>query len=162
MSEAQTATAADVTSFAKAMVLGEIGSGWHQVTSELAFERSGPERFLSTYPLLAALVGELGRYGGVDRGARREVGALVTRLWALRRAAMRGRFDGRMRLSGVRVENWGDGRLDAGHVRLAGATVVSMSVRHFGDTFWPMVRMVDSSAAMSASPVRMLPSSCLA
>ena len=43
-----------------AMVLGEIGSGWHQVTSELAFERSGPERFLSTYPLLAALVGELG------------------------------------------------------------------------------------------------------
>ena len=42
------------------MVLGEIGAGWHQVTSELAFERSGPERFLSTFPLLAALVGELG------------------------------------------------------------------------------------------------------
>src|SRR3954470_19937745 len=38
-----------------ALVLGEIGAGWHQVTSELAFERSGPERFLSTYPLLAAL-----------------------------------------------------------------------------------------------------------
>jgi alkylation response protein AidB-like acyl-CoA dehydrogenase len=71
-----------------AMVLGEIGSGWHQVTSELAFERSGPERFLSTYPLLAALVGELGRYGGVERGARREVGALVTRLWALRRMSL--------------------------------------------------------------------------
>ena len=61
-----------------AMVLGEIGSGWHQVTSELAFERSGPERFLSTYPLLAALVGELG--GTADAGARREVGALVARL----------------------------------------------------------------------------------
>ena len=67
------------------MVLGEIGSGWHQVTSELAFERSGPERFLSTYPLLAALVGEL---GGADRGARREVGALVTRLWTLRRMSL--------------------------------------------------------------------------
>src|SRR6201991_2384705 len=39
-----------------AMVLGEIGAGWRQVTSELAFERSGPERFLSTFPLLTALV----------------------------------------------------------------------------------------------------------
>lgn len=36
------------------MVFGEIGAGWTQVTSELAFERSGPERFLSTFPLLAA------------------------------------------------------------------------------------------------------------
>src|SRR5947199_114815 len=33
------------------MVLGEIGDGWRQVTAELAVERSGPERFLSTYPL---------------------------------------------------------------------------------------------------------------
>lgn len=36
-----------------AMVFGEIGQGWRQVTSELAFERSGPERFLSTFMLLA-------------------------------------------------------------------------------------------------------------
>ena len=57
------------------MVLGEIGAGWHQVTSELAFERSGPERFLSTFPLLTALVGEL---AGARPGRRpREVGALV-------------------------------------------------------------------------------------
>lgn len=35
-----------------AMVFGEIGRGWAQVTSELSFERSGPERFLSTFPLL--------------------------------------------------------------------------------------------------------------
>lgn len=35
------------------MVFGEIGDGWQQVTSELAFERSGPERFLSTFRLLA-------------------------------------------------------------------------------------------------------------
>ena len=34
------------------MVFGEIGQGWQQVTSELAFERSGPERFLSTFMLL--------------------------------------------------------------------------------------------------------------
>lgn len=37
-----------------AMVFGEVGNGWQQVTSELAFERSGPERFLSTFVLLAA------------------------------------------------------------------------------------------------------------
>lgn len=35
------------------MVLGRIGEGWRQVTSELAYERSGPERFLSTFALLA-------------------------------------------------------------------------------------------------------------
>lgn len=37
-----------------ALVFGEVGNGWQQVTSELAFERSGPERFLSTFVLLAA------------------------------------------------------------------------------------------------------------
>lgn len=39
-----------------AMVLGNIGDGWRQVTSELSYERSGPERFLSTYCLLSGLV----------------------------------------------------------------------------------------------------------
>jgi alkylation response protein AidB-like acyl-CoA dehydrogenase len=67
-----------------AMVLGEIGSGWRQVTSELAFERSGPERFLSTYPLLAALIGELAGTTGYER----ELGSLVSRLWALRRMSL--------------------------------------------------------------------------
>jgi alkylation response protein AidB-like acyl-CoA dehydrogenase len=38
------------------MVLGQIGSGWQQVTSELGFERSGPERFLSTFAILDYLV----------------------------------------------------------------------------------------------------------
>ncbi|WP_372450588.1 acyl-CoA dehydrogenase family protein [Dietzia psychralcaliphila] len=37
-------------------VLGEIGGGWNQVTSELAYERSGPERFLCTFPLYRAQV----------------------------------------------------------------------------------------------------------
>ncbi len=68
-----------------AMVLGEVGAGWKQVTGELAFERSGPERYLSTYPLLAALVGEL---GAAAHAPRREVGALVSRLWTLRRMSL--------------------------------------------------------------------------
>src|SRR6201991_5147922 len=69
------------------MVLGEIGAGWRQVTSELAFERSGPERFLSTFPLLVALVAELARNGRAEHAAR-EVGGLVARLWTLRRMSL--------------------------------------------------------------------------
>ena len=66
------------------LVLGEVGAGWRQVTSELAFERSGPERFLSTFPLLTAMIGEVAGRPGVER----EVGGLVTRLWALRRMSL--------------------------------------------------------------------------
>lgn len=41
-------------------VLGEVGDGWRQVTSELGFERSGPERLLSTFPLLDAAAAAVG------------------------------------------------------------------------------------------------------
>src|SRR5207253_2515473 len=34
------------------MRVGEEGAGWKQVTTELAFERSGPERYLSSFALL--------------------------------------------------------------------------------------------------------------
>ena len=71
------------------LVLGEIGSGWHQVTSELAFERSGPERFLSTFPLLSALVGELAGEGDkLGASGLRELGSLVSRVWTLRRLSL--------------------------------------------------------------------------
>jgi alkylation response protein AidB-like acyl-CoA dehydrogenase len=41
-------------------LLGKEGDGWNQVTSELAFERSGPERFLSSFWLFVELVRALG------------------------------------------------------------------------------------------------------
>jgi alkylation response protein AidB-like acyl-CoA dehydrogenase len=63
-------------------VVGEIGGGWAQVTGELAFERSGPERFLSTLPVLAALVDALGP--AADARAAERLGGLVARLSALR------------------------------------------------------------------------------
>lgn len=62
-------------------VLGEVGAGWRQVSAELAYERSGPERFLSTYLLLSTLVGELARRPGAELGG---LGALVARLATLR------------------------------------------------------------------------------
>ena len=40
------------------MVLGRIGDGWKQVTGELAYERSGPERILSTAPVLLSFLEE--------------------------------------------------------------------------------------------------------
>jgi len=69
------------------MVVGEIGNGWQQVTAELAFERSGPERFLSTLPLLRAACAEL-RRRDPDPTTVAEVGALVSRLSALRRMSL--------------------------------------------------------------------------
>ncbi|MBA4751097.1 MAG: acyl-CoA dehydrogenase family protein [Sphingopyxis sp.] len=39
--------------------VGAEGQGWAQVTSELGIERSGPERYLSTFPLLRQIVSEL-------------------------------------------------------------------------------------------------------
>ena len=41
-------------------VLGEIDGAWKQATSELAYERSGPERFLETFYVLTELVRALG------------------------------------------------------------------------------------------------------
>lgn len=41
-------------------LIGVQGDGWAQATSELAFERSGPERFLSAMTLFRCLVGAVG------------------------------------------------------------------------------------------------------
>src|SRR5690606_41270711 len=49
-------------------VVGTLGEGWHQVTSELAFERSGPERFLSTYQLARAVSGPGGDLDVAETG----------------------------------------------------------------------------------------------
>jgi len=68
-------------------LLGDIGSGWHQVTSELGFERSGPERFLSTATLLMDVVSTLGRTDVDDRTAA-AVGELMGRMVSLRQLSI--------------------------------------------------------------------------
>jgi len=60
------------------MVLGDIGQGWDQVLSELAFERSGPERILSTYLLLVEALKILEREN--NDHAHAVIGELVARL----------------------------------------------------------------------------------
>lgn len=64
-------------------LLGKEGDGWNQVTSELAFERSGPERFLSSYWLFVELVRALGP-NPTDAGAI-AIGRLTAHFMTLRR-----------------------------------------------------------------------------
>lgn len=65
------------------MVVGELGNGWKQSMAELAFERSGPERFLSTFPLLNEAINILREQS--NDWAQAEIGRLVSRLATLRR-----------------------------------------------------------------------------
>jgi alkylation response protein AidB-like acyl-CoA dehydrogenase len=69
------------------MVLGEIGSGWQQVTSELAYERSGPDRWLSTFPVLREFVRESAGKAVVDDEAT-VIGRLSARSWAIRQLSL--------------------------------------------------------------------------
>ena len=77
-------------------ILGEPGGGWGQVLGELGFERSGPERFLSTFPLLSGVVRESGRRtsgspasGEAEPGGDRTLGELIARLVVLRSMSAR-------------------------------------------------------------------------
>ena len=67
-------------------VIGEIDGAWKQATSELAFERSGPERFLDTFYVLPELVRTLGPEPDL-RGAE-GLGQLVAQLHTLRRMSV--------------------------------------------------------------------------
>jgi acyl-CoA dehydrogenase len=64
-------------------LIGVEGQGWRQVVEQLSFERGGPERVLSTYPLLAQVLERADRIR--ELGLKREIGVLVARLATLRR-----------------------------------------------------------------------------
>ncbi|MCV2488303.1 acyl-CoA dehydrogenase family protein [Geodermatophilus sp. YIM 151500] len=73
------------------MVLGELGSGWQQVTSELAYERSGPDRWLSTFPLLREWLREgpgrdAGKHATDDEAV--VLGRLASRYRAIRQMSL--------------------------------------------------------------------------
>ena len=64
-------------------LIGTEGEGWAQVMGELAFERSGPERFLSSIQLIVELIHAL--EGNQNDLARAAVGRLTAHLIILRR-----------------------------------------------------------------------------
>lgn len=68
-------------------VIGAEGAGWAQAKAELALERSGPERFLSSHPLLAQFIDRV-REGTPDAVAQETVGRLTARLWTLRQMSI--------------------------------------------------------------------------
>jgi len=66
-------------------LLGAEGQGWAQVTSELALERSGPERFLSAFPLVEAAAQELAALSSpAESGDLATLGTLIAETAVLR------------------------------------------------------------------------------
>tara|TARA_R110002167_G_scaffold170603_3_gene368502 strand:+ start:43 stop:1191 length:1149 start_codon:yes stop_codon:yes gene_type:complete len=67
-------------------ILGEVDGAWKQAISELAYERSGPERFLETLPVLLELIDAIGAEPD-DRSAE-GLGRLVAQLFTMRRMSI--------------------------------------------------------------------------
>lgn len=69
------------------LVLGELGMGWAQNTSELAYERGGPDRWLSTFGIVEEF---LRLHEGTPLGARAHelLGWATARWWGLRNMSL--------------------------------------------------------------------------
>lgn len=67
-------------------LIGVEGDGWRQVTAELAFERSGPDRYMSAYPLLERLARR--PECGVGSEPRRLLGQAIGELAVLREMSL--------------------------------------------------------------------------
>jgi acyl-CoA dehydrogenase len=67
-------------------MIGQPGDGWKQVTSELGYERSGPERFLSTFRLLTEFLRRIGP--SPDEREAEAIGRFVAHLATLRRMSL--------------------------------------------------------------------------
>lgn len=64
-------------------LIGERGQGWKQVTSELSFERSGPDRFLSSFAVLTELARSIGSEPNEKQAAA--LGRIISHMVVLRR-----------------------------------------------------------------------------
>jgi Acyl-CoA dehydrogenase, N-terminal domain/Acyl-CoA dehydrogenase, middle domain len=67
-------------------LIGEEGNGWAQATAELALERSGPERYLSSQAVLASFINMIGP--SPDPALKVVLGRAVADLWTLRQMSM--------------------------------------------------------------------------
>lgn len=72
------------------LVLGEVGMGWAQNTSELAYERGGPDRWLSTFLVLEYFLRERAGPAGSAAGERAAtlLGEATAQWWALRQLSL--------------------------------------------------------------------------
>jgi alkylation response protein AidB-like acyl-CoA dehydrogenase len=67
------------------LVLGEVGRGWAQNTSELAFERGGPDRYLSSYVVVEQWLRESTVLGDE---AHQLLGRVTASWWGLRQLSL--------------------------------------------------------------------------
>ncbi|MYE80263.1 MAG: acyl-CoA dehydrogenase [Gammaproteobacteria bacterium] len=67
-------------------VIGTPGNGWEQVTSELSYERSGPERFLSAFRVFVEFVRAAGPEP--DESTAALIGRLASHIMTLRKMSM--------------------------------------------------------------------------
>jgi alkylation response protein AidB-like acyl-CoA dehydrogenase len=67
-------------------LVGRAGNGWEQVTSELGYERSGPERFLSSFRVYVELIRALGESPSDAQAA--VIGRLASHFVTLRRLSI--------------------------------------------------------------------------
>ncbi|MDA1075021.1 MAG: acyl-CoA dehydrogenase family protein [Proteobacteria bacterium] len=67
-------------------VVGNPGNGWEQVTSELSYERSGPERFLSAYRVFVEFIKAVGKNPLPHQSAA--IGRITAHLATLRRMSI--------------------------------------------------------------------------
>jgi alkylation response protein AidB-like acyl-CoA dehydrogenase len=74
----------DNVELAEDALIGKEGDGWRQVTAELAFERSGPERIYSSVVLLDAWIRHVAKARGERADAIRLAGRLTAQLATLR------------------------------------------------------------------------------
>jgi len=68
------------------MLIGKLDDGWHQVTSELTYERSGSDRWLSTFHLLKKLIDIVGPKPEAKEAEA--IGRLIAHLWTLQQMSM--------------------------------------------------------------------------
>jgi alkylation response protein AidB-like acyl-CoA dehydrogenase len=72
---------------ADSRVLGDVGQGWSQNTAELAFERGGPDRYLSTYPVIEQFLREAAP-GSLGAESARFLGHATATWWVLRNLSL--------------------------------------------------------------------------
>ena len=67
-------------------LVGAVGNGWEQVTSELGYERSGPERFLSAFRVFVEFVRYVGASPSDEESAL--IGRLASHIMTLRQMSI--------------------------------------------------------------------------
>jgi alkylation response protein AidB-like acyl-CoA dehydrogenase len=69
-------------------LVGREGHGWDQANAELAFERSGPDRYMSVFPLMPMLIDTVRAAGVGDRLDARRIGQVAAELAVLRQMSV--------------------------------------------------------------------------